>query len=166
MEKCIQVCRMLVVVVILFCNILFCNTLMVNAKNIVNISSEYLGFSRENTIKDMKKLAKEIGGMKKKENSKYNYYVSGQKIKIGVNKEADARENEDYIYIYNGGNKNVRLLGIKIGMSKEKAAKTLRNAGLHEAEKNTFWWGDAGCVKLKLKKNKIIKYSYQCSPTS
>lgn len=125
---------------------------MVNAKNIVNISSEYLAFSRENTIKDMKKLAKEIGGMKKKENSKYNYYVSGQKIKIGVNKEADARENEDYIYIYNGGNKNVRLFGIKIGMSKEKAAKTLRNAGLHEAEKNTFWWGDAGYVKLKLKK--------------
>lgn len=165
MKKCIQICRM-IVVMILFCNIVFCNTIMINAKNIVNISFEYLGFSPENSIKDMKKLAKEIGGMKKKENSKHKYYVSGQKIKIKVNEKASVRENESYIYIYNGGNKNVRLLGMKIGMSKEKAAETLREAGLYEGEKNTFWWGDAGCVKIKLKKGKVIEYSYECSPTS
>lgn len=162
MKKCIHVYRLIIVLV---CYVVFCNVLTVNAKKIVNISFEYLGFATDKSIEDMKKLAREIGGMKKRENSKYNYYVLGRKIKIGVNEKASGKKNEDYIYIYNGGNKNVRLLGIKIGMSKERAAKILRDIGLYEGEKNIFWWGNASCVELKVKKDKVIKYIYKCSPT-
>lgn len=165
MKKYIQVCR-IIVAVILCCNMAFCNILIASAKNVVNIPSECLGFSYENSVKDMKKLAKKIGGMKERKNSKYTYYVSGEKMRLGVNKKASAQENESYIYIHNSGNKNVYLLGIKIGMSKEKAAKLLKEVGLSEYEKNVFWWGDSGCLKIVTKKGKVVKYSYRCSPTS
>lgn len=165
MKKYIQVCR-IIVVVILCCNMIFCNTLIVSAKNAINIPSEYLGFSYESSVKNMKKLAKKIGGMEERKNSKYTYFASGQKMKLGVNEEANVEKNESYIYIYNGGNKNVCLLGIKIGMSKEKATKLLKEVGLYEYKKNIFWWGDAGCLKIATKKGKIVKYSFRCSPTS
>ncbi len=144
------------------------STLDVYAANkTINISGKYLGYSSTDTIPKMKKLKKRIGGMSRKKNKAYPaYYASGKKMKIGVNKDASAENNTNYLYISNSGNKRVKLLGVKIGMSAKKAKKKLIKAGLYPENRRVYYWGDAAVVILKIKKNKVVGYKYICAPTS
>lgn len=132
----------------------------------INISMKYLGYSSTKTISQMKYLKKKIGGMSQKKNKSYpDYYVSGKKIVIGVNENACVEHKTNYLYISNSGNKKVKLLGVRIGMTAAQAKKKLIKEGLTSKNKKIYYWGDAGMVKLTIKKNKVTGYKFFCAPT-
>lgn len=137
------------------------------ASRTINITGKYLGYSSTGTVPQMKRLKRRIGGMSQRKNEAYpDYYASGKKMKIGVNKEASAGNNTNYLYISNSGNKRVKLLGVQVGMSAKKAKKKLIKAGLYPESKRVYYWGDAAVVILKIKRNKVVGYKYICAPTS
>ncbi len=113
-----------------------------------------------------KSFVNRIGGMKIGSNSSYKtFYVSGNHMAIGINRNANYPE--DYFMISNTGNKNVVLYGMKIGMKYFKAAKELQsNSNFRKYKKTVFFAGNAATIYLSLKNGKISGWKYVCAPTS
>ena len=122
----------------------------------VNISDYYLGYG-SSTVSRMKKLRNKIGGMKVKRHKSYpTYFASGNKMTIGVKKAWSK------VLIRNTGNKNVSILGVKIGMKKAAAVKKLTANYYRSYGGNNYWKGDAARIKLITKNGKVSRWEYLC----
>ena len=155
---------LVLIMVMMICMV--CSPVSASSVKKVNITKNIMGFGYS-TLKDMKKLKKQIGGMKIKKSKNFpTYYVKGNSMIIGVNENASP-DDSGYVCIQNKGNKKVSILGVTIGMSKKKADAKFKQASLFAYKNNSYWWGDAAYIKVTYTKAKKVKsWKYVCAPTS
>ena len=137
----------------------------VKAANI-NISYPYL-HKMYDSVSYVKSLKSRIGGMKVKNSRKFpTYYASGNKMILGVNRNPKESRQEKYLYVQNTGNKKVLLMGVKIGMTSSATKAKLVANGFRRRSATVYTRGEAGFVKLSMKKSKITGWKYYIEPTS
>lgn len=113
-------------------------------------------------------LIKKIGGMTKKNNSRYPaFYAAGNKMIIGANNHPRYSKRQNYQYVKNNGNYGVCIAGMQLGMTYSEADSILRNSGMRTFGNPTvYWWGNASCITLTIKNNIVTSFTYACAPTS
>ena len=128
-------------------------------------SNYYLNGMGPNTKTRMAKLAKRVGAKKSKSKLYPTFFAKGKKVTIGVN--ARAEYPKAYVIIRNAGNKNLSIMGVKIGMSKKAAAKKLsaKYWQTYDGGK-TYWSGNAARIVFAYRQGKVKAFRYICAPTS
>ena len=137
----------------------------VRAANI-NISYSYL-HKMYMSVSYVKSLKARIGGMTVKSSRKFpTYYASGNKMILGVNNNPKESRQEKYLYVQNTGNKKVLLMGVKLGMTSSATKAKLTANGFKRRSATLYTRGEAGILKLSMKKSKITGWKYYVEPTS
>ncbi len=132
-----------------------------NSKKTIHLTFQKLD------LKPLKKVAKQLG-IKEKKSVRYpGFYAKGKKVTFGINYDADWPDL--YEYVENNGNKRVKLLGIRIGMTRAQAVKALTSQGVkmnwYKLSATRYSYGDGLRVSLKVKNGKVVGYTYACGPT-
>lgn len=113
-------------------------------------------------------LAKKIGGMQKKYNSRYPaFYAAGNGMIFGANNNPVYSKNQNYWYIKNSGNYGVGIAGVQIGMTHAEADSVLRSKGLRTFSNPLVYANsNASSITLIEKNNIVTGFTWICAPTS